>query len=51
MSETKKCAHALCTCLVSDDKKYCSQMCEDSMGMTSLACDCKHPRCGGAAIA
>ena len=50
MSESKKCAHASCSCLVTDGKKYCSQMCEDSKGVTELACDCKHPGCTGSAI-
>ena len=51
MAETKKCAHASCSCMVSDGKKYCSQMCEDSKGVTELACDCKHPGCTGTPIA
>jgi hypothetical protein len=33
--------------MVPDDKKYCSQMCEDSKGVTSIKCDCKHPGCTG----
>ncbi len=47
MSEAKKCAHASCSCAVPADKKFCSQMCEDSAATTSIACDCKHPACGG----
>jgi hypothetical protein len=47
MSEPKKCAHSICSCVCSDGKKYCSQMCEDSKGMTTLKCDCKHPGCTG----
>jgi hypothetical protein len=47
MSESKKCAHAACSCMVSDGKKYCSQMCEDSKGMTTLKCNCKHEGCSG----
>jgi hypothetical protein len=50
MSETtKKCAHELCKCLVTD-KKYCSQFCEDSKNVTALECDCKHPACEAAKI-
>jgi hypothetical protein len=45
-SGPKKCAHKICTCLVPDDKKFCSQLCEDSEG-TEIACDCKHEGCGG----
>lgn len=49
MSEPKKCAHKGCTCTVGDDKKYCSQFCEDSEkdGIETLACDCPHASCGG----
>lgn len=46
MADTKKCAHTLCSCMVTD-KKYCSQMCEDSDGTTSLGCDCPHAGCSG----
>ncbi len=44
-NEAKKCAHASCSCTVSGDKKYCSQICEDSAGVTELGCDCSHPGC------
>jgi len=47
MSESKKCAHAACSCMVSDGKKYCSQMCEDSKKITTLKCNCKHEGCSG----
>lgn len=49
MSDTKKCAHALCSCTVDKDHKYCSESCEDSAnnGMDSIGCDCKHPGCKG----
>jgi hypothetical protein len=45
MSEAKKCAHVSCSCICSDGKKFCSQLCEDSKGVTDLKCDCKHPGC------
>ncbi len=45
MSETKKCAHASCSCLVPVAQKFCSQICEDSVGVMSIKCDCKHPAC------
>jgi hypothetical protein len=45
MSEPKKCAHSSCTCVVTDGAKYCSQICEDSVGVTALTCDCKHAAC------
>lgn len=44
-SETKKCAHAICSCTVNGDQKFCSQMCEDSKDVTELACNCTHPGC------
>jgi hypothetical protein len=47
MSDPKKCAHKTCTCIVPDGQTYCSQICEDSKGVTELGCDCKHPACGG----
>lgn len=47
MSDAKKCSHSTCTCLCTDGKKYCSQVCEDAAGTQTLACDCGHPSCGG----
>jgi hypothetical protein len=47
MSDVKKCAHASCSCTVSDGKKFCSQSCEDSADVTELGCDCDHPSCNG----
>jgi hypothetical protein len=47
MSEPKKCAHANCSCIVPEGKKFCSEICEDSAGVTALGCDCKHPACSG----
>ncbi len=46
MAETKKCAHPRCSCMVTE-KKYCSQMCEYSIGTTTLGCDCPHEGCAG----
>ena len=46
-NEAKHCARTGCTCLVGDDKKYCSQICEDQVGSASISCDCKHPACSG----
>ena len=34
MADPKKCAHPSCSCTVITEGKYCSQMCEDSMGST-----------------
>jgi hypothetical protein len=47
MSETKKCAHPACSCTVTGEQKYCSEICEDSTSVTALGCDCKHPSCQG----
>ncbi len=49
MSDPKKCAHDRCSCIVSDDKKYCSESCEttDKDGLNTLACDCPHAGCKG----
>jgi hypothetical protein len=50
MSDVKKCAHPICTCTVAEGQKYCSQICEDSVGVTEIGCDCKHPGCGGEVV-
>ena len=46
-TDEKKCAHPACRCAVTDEKKYCSQRCEDA-GATEveLSCDCAHAGCG-----
>ncbi len=46
MADPKKCAHPLCSCTV-NDKEYCSQICQDSAGVTELGCDCPHAGCAG----
>ncbi len=43
--ERKKCAHTPCTCIAPEGQKYCSTNCEDSVGTTTLKCDCGHPGC------
>ena len=43
----KKCAHETCQCMVPDGQKYCSPFCEDSVGTTTLVCDCGHAGCDG----
>jgi hypothetical protein len=47
MSEVKQCAHKSCSCSVPEGKKFCSQICEDSVGVNAIGCDCKHPACTG----
>ncbi len=49
-TEAKKCAHETCNCMVADGKKYCSTICEDSKGVTTLKCDCPHTGCSGHAL-
>ncbi len=44
-TEARKCAHPACQCAVPDDKKYCSQRCEDSKDEVEISCDCGHPGC------
>ena len=43
--EQNKCAHPACRCIVPDQKKYCSQRCEDAKGEVEISCDCGHPGC------
>ena len=45
MATDKKCAHEGCMCQAAPDSKYCSTLCEDSVGKTTLECDCGHPGC------
>jgi hypothetical protein len=44
-TEKKKCAHPACTCKVADDKKYCSQRCQDAKGSVEISCGCGHTGC------
>ncbi len=44
-TETRKCAHELCSCMAPEGQKYCSTLCADSVGTTTLQCDCGHPGC------
>lgn len=45
-NDQKKCAHPACRCSVAENKKYCSQRCEDAGGAeVEISCDCAHPGC------
>jgi hypothetical protein len=44
--ETKKCAHPVCTCQVTDEK-YCSTQCETMEEMADVDCACPHSTCKG----
>jgi hypothetical protein len=48
MTQPAKCAHAACSCTVSDKGewgKYCSEHCKNAGGMSELRCGCQHPEC------
>jgi hypothetical protein len=48
MTESTKCAHQACKCLVPTDSphgKYCSEHCKEAVALSELKCDCKHPGC------
>lgn len=44
MTDTKKCAHPACSCIVTKDK-YCSETCKDAKAMIELTCQCNHSGC------
>ncbi len=44
-TETKKCAHPACICVVEKGAKYCSQYCHDSGSSTEITCNCRHAAC------
>lgn len=43
--ESKKCAHPPCRCIVTGDKKHCSQRCADAGDGVEISCDCGHQGC------
>jgi hypothetical protein len=43
---TKKCAHPVCTCLVTSEK-YCSLQCEAMEAIPDMDCKCPHSICKG----
>jgi hypothetical protein len=45
-SESKKCAHIPCVCIVPAGEKYCSVYCKEAgSDEEEIACDCGHPAC------
>ncbi len=46
-SETNKCAHPACRCIIKD-AKYCSQFCTEAANLTEIACQCGHKDCPAA---
>ena len=47
--KTKKCDHASCACMTTDDSGYCSTFCSGHAGSTDIECTCGHPGCGNQA--
>jgi hypothetical protein len=45
-SETKKCAHPVCTCQVTAEN-YCSPQCETMEEIPDVDCKCPHSVCKG----
>jgi|HubBroStandDraft_6_1064221.scaffolds.fasta_scaffold25072_3 hypothetical protein len=45
-SESKKCAHPICTCQVTSEK-YCSPQCEAMEDTADVDCKCPHSACKG----
>ena len=45
-SESKKCAHPVCTCQVTSEK-YCSPQCEAMEETPDVDCKCPHSTCAG----
>jgi hypothetical protein len=46
MSDSKKCAHPVCSCNVTSGK-YCSTECEAMEKTPDIACKCPHAGCKG----
>jgi hypothetical protein len=45
-TETSKCAHVPCVCMLPKGEKYCSQFCKEAGSTeTEIGCDCGHPAC------
>lgn len=47
MENENRCAHDACSCKVANDRKYCSDHCENAAGqdIVEIKCDCRHPNC------
>ncbi|HMJ08074.1 MAG TPA: hypothetical protein VK468_03660 [Pyrinomonadaceae bacterium] len=45
--ENNKCGHGGCQCMVTGDKEFCSQRCEEAedQDITEISCDCGHAGC------
>jgi hypothetical protein len=46
MAEGKKCAHPVCSCIVTSGN-YCSTQCEAMEKTPDIDCTCGHPACKG----
>lgn len=47
-TDTNKCAHPSCTCVVPSGTKYCSAQCAAMEEIPDIECHCNHPMCEGA---
>ena len=43
--DNKKCKHTGCSCMAPKGSDYCSTLCQDAKGTTTLQCDCGHSAC------
>lgn len=41
------CAHASCSCPVSEGQEYCSEACANVITAPAGKCHCSHARCAG----
>jgi hypothetical protein len=44
----KKCKHASCACMTTDDSHYCSTYCAGQAEAVDVVCECGHTGCGDA---
>jgi hypothetical protein len=51
MSDAKKCANPVCSCVPEKGEKYCSAHCEGLGTQTEVVCKCGHGHCAGEATA
>lgn len=48
--DVKKCKHTGCKCMAERGSDYCSTICKDTEGTTTLQCDCGHSACNSAKL-
>lgn len=47
MSDVKKCANPVCSCIPPEKEKYCSAHCEGMGDKVEVMCGCGHATCSG----